>query len=200
MLGNTHCGWPYYCSQYQTSLRVIPFLLDGGLYLLALENSSVARRLALAREPWGETPSRRSQGYHSALFLLSAGLGARGCATNWQSTVADPRHLAAGTRNKPLQLGAVYPEWLVISEDDFCPAVSVFPPFYMIHGAPMARILEWFAIPSSRGTLHYDSSILGGPAWQGSWLHRVTQAPLPQLGCDPWGRHRYGTCLFSILK
>ena len=75
-----------------------------------------------------------------------------------------------------------------------------FLSFHTVHGVLVARILEWFAIPSSRGTLHYDSSILGGPAWQGSWLHRVTQAPLPQLGCDPWGRHRYGTCLFSILK
>lgn len=51
MHGNALCGRPYYCSQYQTSLRVIPFLLDGRLYLLALENSSVAMRLALAREP-----------------------------------------------------------------------------------------------------------------------------------------------------
>ena len=36
------------------------------------EPSSVAMRLALAREPWRETPSRRSQGAHSALFLPPA--------------------------------------------------------------------------------------------------------------------------------
>ena len=37
----------------------------------------------------------------------------------------------------------------------------------------MARILEWFAIPSSSGLLfvrilHNDLSVLGGPAWHGS--------------------------------
>ena len=61
----------------------------------------------------------------------------------------------------------------VISENDFCPAVSFFPPFHMIHGALMARILEWFVIPSSSRphfarTLHYDLSIPRGPAWHGS--------------------------------
>ena len=53
-----------------------------------------------------------------------------------------------------------------------------------VHGVLMARILERFAIPSSIGpcfvrTLHYDPSILGGPAWHGSQLHWVTQAPSP---------------------
>ena len=46
--------------------------------------------------------------------------------------------------------------------------------------------------------------IMTHPPWvalmDGSWLHWVTQAPLPQLGGDPWRRHRYGMCLFSILK
>ena len=40
--------------------------------------------------------------------------------------------------------------------------------FYTIRGVSEARILEWFAIPSSNGprfvrTLHYDPSVLGGP-------------------------------------
>ena len=40
-------------------------------------------------------------------------------------------------------------------------------------GILTAKILEWFAIPSSSGprfvrTLHYDGSILGGPVWHGS--------------------------------
>ena len=39
----------------------------------------------------------------------------------------------------------------------------------------MARILEWIAISSSSGPcvvriIHYDLSILGGPAWPGSAL------------------------------
>ena len=54
-----------------------------------------------------------------------------------------------------------------------------------------ARILEWVAISSSGGprfvrTLHYDLSVLGGPAQYGSKLQWVTQAPLPRQGCDPW--------------
>ena len=45
--------------------------------------------------------------------------------------------------------------------------------------------------PSSRGphfvrTLHYDPSVLGGPAQHGSWLHWIMQAPSPWQGCDPW--------------
>ena len=43
----------------------------------------------------------------------------------------------------------------------------MFFPFHTVHGVLEARILEWFAIPSSSGphfvrTLHYDLSILGG--------------------------------------
>ena len=45
----------------------------------------------------------------------------------------------------------------------------------------MARLLEWFVISSTSGprfvrTLHYDLSILVGPAWHGTQLHWVTQA------------------------
>ena len=44
------------------------------------------------------------------------------------------------------------------------------------HGVFSARILEWFAIPSSSGpcfvrTLLCDPFILGGPLWHGSQLH-----------------------------
>ena len=51
-----------------------------------------------------------------------------------------------------------------------CP---VFLLFHTIHGILKAKILKWFAIPSSSGpyfirTLHHDPSILGGPTWQGS--------------------------------
>ena len=40
--------------------------------------------------------------------------------------------------------------------------------FHTVHGVLTVRTLEWFAIPSSRGprfvrTLHYDSSVSGGP-------------------------------------
>ena len=48
-----------------------------------------------------------------------------------------------------------------------------FLPFHAVHGALQARILEWAAIPSSRGprfvrSLHYDLAVLGGPAELGS--------------------------------
>ena len=47
--------------------------------------------------------------------------------------------------------------------------VSYFLPFHIVHGVLAARILEWFAIPSSSGsrcvrTLHYYPSILSGSA------------------------------------
>ena len=50
---------------------------------------------------------------------------------------------------------------------------SYSQPFHSVHSAPVARTLQWFAIPSSSGpyfvgTLHYDLSILGGPARQDS--------------------------------
>lgn len=46
------CGRLCYCSKHPSSLHVEPFLLDRGLYLPALLNSSVAMRLALAQELW----------------------------------------------------------------------------------------------------------------------------------------------------
>ena len=49
----------------------------------------------------------------------------------------------------------------------------IFLPFQTVHVDLQARILEWVAISSSSGpwfveTLHYDPSILGGPAEHGS--------------------------------
>ena len=49
----------------------------------------------------------------------------------------------------------------------------IFLPFFTVHGVLVARILEWVVISSSSGphffrTLHYDLSILGGPAQHGS--------------------------------
>ena len=46
----------------------------------------------------------------------------------------------------------------------------IFLPFHTVHGVLKARILEWFAIPSSSGprfvrTPHYDPSFLGCMAW-----------------------------------
>ena len=51
-----------------------------------------------------------------------------------------------------------------------CP---IFLPFHTIHGVLKARLLKWLAIPFTSGqhfvrTLHHDSSILGGPTWDGS--------------------------------
>ena len=57
----------------------------------------------------------------------------------------------------------------------------IFLPFCTVHGVLMARILEWFAIPSSSGTrfvstLHYDPSVLGGPALSSG--HRIGKGQL----------------------
>ena len=51
------------------------------------------------------------------------------------------------------------------------PPVSYLFAFHAVHRALGARMLEWFAISSSSGplfvrTLHYDLSVLGGPALQ----------------------------------
>ena len=50
----------------------------------------------------------------------------------------------------------------------------IFLPYHTIHGVLMAKILEWFAIPSSSGlnfvrTLHYDPSVLASPIMK-LWL------------------------------
>ena len=68
----------------------------------------------------------------------------------------------------------------------------------------MASILEWFAIPSSSEpcflrTLHHDPSNLGGPAWHGSKLHLVMQAPLSRQGCDPWRGATWAICIFWYI-
>ena len=49
----------------------------------------------------------------------------------------------------------------------------IFLPFHTLQGVLVARILEWFAIPSSSGllfvrALHCDPSVWGGPAWHTS--------------------------------
>ena len=85
----------------------------------------------------------------------------------------------------------------------------IFLPFYTVHGVLTPGILEWFAISSSSGphfarTLHCDLTVLGGPAWLGSQLHWVTQAPLPWQSSDPWrGYSRYPSAicfLFNIVS
>ena len=47
-------------------------------------------------------------------------------------------------------------------------------------------------------TLHYDLSLLGSPAWHGSELYWVTQAPLPWQGCVPWRDHIHVKYLASF--
>ena len=68
-------------------------------------------------------------------------------------------------------------------------SVIIFLPFHTVHGVLKATILEWFAIPFSSGprfvrTLHYDSSVLDGPAGHGSEFHWVRQGrgPCDQIG------------------
>ena len=55
----------------------------------------------------------------------------------------------------------------------------------LAHGLLTARIVDWFAIPSSSGphfvrTLHCDLSVLGGPAQRGSKLHWAMRGPSPR--------------------
>ena len=49
-------------------------------------------------------------------------------------------------------------------------------------GVLFHSLLQWTRFVR---TLHYDLSILSGPAQHGSELYCVTQAPAPQQGCDP---------------
>ena len=55
----------------------------------------------------------------------------------------------------------------------------IFFPYHVAHGVLTARILEWFAIPSSLGprfvrTLYYDPPVLGGPVCRNSQFYWVT--------------------------
>ena len=68
---------------------------------------------------------------------------------------------------------------------------NTFLTFHTVHGVLMAKILVWIVISYSSGPhfvrkLHFDSSVLGGPARHGSQLHWVNQTPSPWQNCDPW--------------
>ena len=73
-------------------------------------------------------------------------------------------------------------------------SISGVTPFWLfdtVHGVLMANILVWIVISYSSGPhfvrkLHFDSSVLGGPARHGSQLHWVNQVPSPWQNCDPW--------------
>ena len=65
----------------------------------------------------------------------------------------------------------------------------IFLPFPTVHGVLWARILEWFAIPSSSGpwfvrTLYYGPSVLGGPAHHGSFSSVVQSCLTPYDSMD----------------
>ena len=54
-----------------------------------------------------------------------------------------------------------------------CDPMDWSTPGSSVHAIFQARMLECFANPSSNGqrvvrTLHYDTSVLGGPTWHGS--------------------------------
>ena len=90
-----------------------------------------------------------------------------------------PSHfiLSGAISNCPLLLlssilDTFWPEGLIFQR-------HIFLPYHIVHGVLTARILEWFAIPSSSGprfvrTLCYDPPVLGGPAWHNSQFHWVT--------------------------
>ena len=110
---------------------------------------------------------------------------------NWLSFPLGPSHfiLTGAISNYPV----LFPSSPL---DTFWPGGLIFwchivLPFHTVHGVLTSRILEWGATSSSTGprfirTIHYDTSILGDPAWPGSYLNWVTLAPLPQQDCDPW--------------
>ena len=116
------------------------------------------------RIPWAEEPG-------GLQFM-----GSQRVRHSWMTNTHFPKSI----------LGTYWPGELIFQ-------YHIFLPFHTLHGVLAAGILEWFVSPSSSGpcfvrTLHYDLSILGGPAWHGSQLRLVAQAPLPQQGCDPWRR------------
>ena len=62
--------------------------------------------------------------------------------------------------------------WTPFNLGGFILWCHIFLSFNTVDGVLAVRIQEWFAIPSSSGpllvrTLHYDPSVLGGPAWHG---------------------------------
>ena len=74
--------------------------------------------------------------------------------------------------------------------------------FILLIGFSWQKILEWVATSSFSGphftiTLHYDPFVLGGPAWQGSWLHWVMQALLPQDDWSMKGKWPTTRCYFQ---
>ena len=74
-------------------------------------------------------------------------------------------------------LGTFRPGGLIFSH-------CIILPFRTVHEILGAKILGWFAVHLSSGpclvrTLHYDPSVLAGPAWHGLQLHWVMQATLP---------------------
>ena len=76
-----------------------------------------------------------------------------------------------------------------------------FLSFRTVHEVLLARILEWFTTSSSRGphfvrTLHYDLSVLGGPAWCGSLRYT---SPFPRTSLW-WWRGFYHYHLISITN
>ena len=88
---------------------------------------------------------------------------------NWASFLLWPNHfiLSGAISNCP----PFFPS-LILDTVGLNFQCHIFLLFHMVHGVLAARILEWFAISSSRGpcfvrTLHYDLSIFGGPAGHG---------------------------------
>ena len=92
---------------------------------------------------------------------------------SWASFPLWPSHfiLSGAISNCPLFLpcsilNTFQPEVLIFR-------CHIFLTFHTVHGVLQARILEWVAISSSSGpcfvrTLHYELSILGGPAQHSS--------------------------------
>ena len=65
----------------------------------------------------------------------------------------------------------------------------IFLPFHTVHGVLKARILKWFAIPSSVAHVLSDLSTMISPswvAWHGSYFHWVRQGHVIRLVSFMW--------------
>ena len=88
-----------------------------------------------------------------------------------QQATADPCLWPETPGHSRASLGLILVGPLLLSPG--CNFMDCIPPGSSVHVILQARILEWGAIPFSRGshfvrTLHHDPSVLGGPTWHGS--------------------------------
>ena len=149
-------------------LSHVQVLRHHGLYSLP---GSSAHGIPQARIlEWVATPRGSFQPRNQTWVSCIAGrFFTANSATPW--TVACQASLSSTISQSLLKLMSI--ESVMLSNHLLPHHHLLFLPFHTGHGVLQARILEYVAISSSSGphfvrTLHYDLSILGGPARQGS--------------------------------